>query len=378
MPTSSNNLITILRQEMEANNGSISFDRFMALALYHPQYGYYCREPFTIGELGDFTTAPEISPLFGACVAQACQESFPFLPSRHLLELGAGSGRLAVDVLTTLAHNQALPDHYFIYEISPLLRQKQQSLLQEHCAFFYENITWLTELPEQFEGILIANEVLDALPVARFRIENNQGLECQVSLKNDQLIWKFTTPSPAIQAQVEALLQKYALPATYESEISLALPTFIEKLAGLLKTGIMLLIDYGYSEAEYYHPERNSGTLTCFYHHHKDEDPLSQPGEKDITAHVNFTQLAELAVEYGCEVSGYTTQAAFLLEHGLLTLAAQAEENMNENQIFKMNQAIKTLTFPTEMGEVVKVMRLSKNLYHSLPGFAFNDRRRDL
>jgi SAM-dependent MidA family methyltransferase len=378
MPTSSNNLITILRQEIFANNGSISFDRFMALALYHPQYGYYCREPFAIGKHGDFTTAPEISPLFGACLAQACKKSFPFLSSRHLLELGAGSGRLAVDLLTMLAQHNALPDHYFIYEISPLLRQKQQSLLQKHCTFFYEKITWLTELPQQFEGILIANEVLDALPVTRFRIDNHEIKECRVSIKNDQLIWKYTTPSPELQTRAEALHQQYALPEAYESEISFTLPPFIEKLATLLKTGMMLLIDYGYGEAEYYHPKRRSGTLTCFYQHHKDENPLSQPGEKDITAHVNFTQLAELAIQYGCEVSGYTTQAAFLLEHGLLTLAALAEENMNENQIFTMNQAIKTLTFPTEMGEVVKVMRLTKNLDHLLPGFEFNDRRRDL
>lgn len=375
MTTHSVPLMQLIRSEIKAEGGIISFERFMQLALYHPEDGYYQAKSFTIGKTGDFTTAAEISPLYAYCFSSQCQQVFSNEPY-DILELGAGTGRFACDLLQKLSH---LPDHYYILEISEALRIKQREMIAAHLPDLLPRIIWLTELPKDFNGIMIANEVLDALPVTCFRIGENQIEERGVTWHEDQ--FTFTNCPPihaALTERAHYLQQTYALPIGYESEINFALTPFIKALSEHLKRGIILLADYGYGEAEYYHPERNKGTLNCFYQHHSHANPLILPGKQDITAHVDFTQVAIAATDAGCQLKGYTTQAGFLLNCGLNHFAEEAEKGLSTADLFTLHQAIKRLTLPQEMGERVKIMALSKNIDIPLYGFKTHDRRRDL
>lgn len=372
-------LSACIRKAIDDQGGQISFADFMALALYHPEFGYYNVDTLRLGAEGDFTTAPEISPLFARCFATSCMSIFSALHTKHILEVGAGSGRFAYDLLQELARLQQLPEKYMIYEISPGLRKQQQQFLKSTCPAFFDRITWLSELPACFTGIIIANEVLDALPVHCFRIENKEIKERCVTYHDDRFVWQLSEPTiNELTEEVNLLCERYNLENGYESEINLHMPAMIETIANALSSGMMLFADYGYGQQEYYHSARRQGTLTCFYQHRKHHDPLILPGLQDITAHVDFTRLADYAFHYGCELYGYTTQAAFLLGSGLLDLAAKEEENLSPTEEFKLHQAIKTLTLPTEMGERIKIMSLGKNIDVSLPGFTLQDRRRDL
>lgn len=369
-----------LRQEIDKHNGFLSFADFMEAALYHPQYGYYTAENFTLGRQGDFTTAPEISPLFARCFAKPVLNLAEQLGHSTVLELGAGTGRFACDLLLQLEQENALPSHYFIYEISETLRKKQQVFLQTHCPHLYSRLVWLDAPPSHFSGIIIANEVLDALPVHCFSIQETGAKERGVTLKNQTFAWDLRRPTaPFFSEKVEHLRQLYDLQAGYASEINLRLPAFLSPLIHGLKQGAILFIDYGYGQSEYYHPERNRGSLTCFYQHRRHDNPLLHPGLQDITAHVDFTRVIEETWEMGCELLGYTTQAAFLLDCGLMEMAKREEEKLSPIQAFTLHQAIKILTLPMEMGERIKVMGLTKNLPSLSPfGFRLQDRRRDL
>lgn len=373
-------LINCIRDAMLEKNGIITFAEFMSLALYHPQYGYYNSPDFALGKSGDFTTAPEISPLFAKCLARQCAQILEDVSFADILELGAGSGKLACDLLIELEHLEKLPIHYYIYEISPVLRTKQQDFLQRHCPQLISRIIWLEKLPEHFNGIVIANEVLDALPVNRFRIDGGEIKECGVSWNGQLFNWQVMPPSSKLQTVAKLLHLELALQDQYESEIHLALRDYIATLATMLQRGVMLFIDYGYGQREYYHPERTQGTLTCFYKHHRHADPFAFPGLQDITAHVNFTSVIDVAHDYGCDLLGFTTQAAFLFSCGLMDLASIEEKNIGANakEEFALHQAIKLLTLPTEMGEVIKVMALGKQINFPLLGFSHQDRRRDL
>ena len=373
-------LTQFILQEIHAHHGKISFSEFMQLALYHPEWGYYNAQTFTLGKSGDFTTAPEISPLFAACFAKQIMEISPHLSSNNILEIGAGSGRFAKDLLTTLNKHDQLPDHYYIYDISTSLRKKQKSFLRSTCPELFSRLIWLDELPEQFTGCVIANEVLDALPVHCFRIHQDDIQERYVSDDQQELTWQYASiSSPALAQRAKHIHDLYDLPTGYEFEICSQLKSFIHSLVKSIHKGVILFSDYGYGENEYFHPERHQGTLTCFYQHLKHSHPLWYPGLQDITSHVNFTHVIEEAVDAGCELAGYTSQAAFLLSCGLMDLAA---ENMgSEVEQFNMNHAIKLLTFPTEMGERVKIMAINKNIENlvtPLLGFRLHDRKRDL
>lgn len=378
MTTGSNALIEIIKQEIERQQGHISFSRFMELALYDPHYGYYFSENMRLGAYGDFTTAPEISPLFAMCFVRQSEEIFSQIRSKNILEIGAGSGKFASDFLQYASQKNALPDQYFILEISASLRKKQKELLQKTCPNFYKHIVWLDKLPTHFNGIIIANEVLDALPVDCFHIEKNNIKERLIAWK-DKFAWEIGEPKTKIFAKkVEELREKYHLKDGYESEINTHLDGFIAAIVGCLNEGAILFADYGYGQEEYYHPQRQQGTLTCFYHHQRNNDPLVHVGLQDITAHVDFTRVAEIATENGCQLAGFTTQAGFLFACGLMEFAAQASEGLSAADEFAFNQSIKTLTLPSEMGEVIKVMGLTKNVHTKLMGFSMQDRRRDL
>jgi SAM-dependent MidA family methyltransferase len=356
----------------------ISFARFMELALYHPEWGYYSTEHFHLGEHGDFTTAPEISSLFAQCLARQIQQIHQSLALPSLLELGAGTGKLAGDLLTELEHLECLPDHYYIYEISAGLRKKQQDFLQTAYPRFYSRVTWLATLPENFSGTIIANEVLDALPVHCFQIEEDNIREKCVAFDHHQFVFKLCEAASPLQEEVSALRDLYSLPNGYESEINLHVHDFIAALAHSLKKGIILFADYGYGQREYYHRERSKGTLTCFYRHQKHDNPLVMPALQDITAHVDFTRVIDKAVDNGLSLLGYTSQAAFLLACGLTELVTAAEKNLTQAEELKLHHAVKLLTLPTEMGERIKFMALGKGAELPLLGFRLQERRREL
>lgn len=377
--TYSAKLIDVIRQEIQQAGGFISFARFMELALYAPGLGYYSAGQHKFGKGGDFVTAPEISPLFSQCVAMQCQQILCELGGGDILELGAGSGVLAKDVLLELEHLDSLPEHYYILEISADLRERQYKLLTQHCSHLLPRVSWLDKLPiTALHGIIIGNEVLDAMPVHCFRIDNSGIKERCVTWDHDHFAWLLTEPTTLELTQhVESLIQEYGLVDGYESEVNLMLPAWINSITSSLNKGVILLFDYGYGRAEYYHPERKMGTLMCYYQHNRHDDPFKLTGLQDITAHVDFTTVAENGCAAGCTLAGYSIQATFLLYCGLLDLA-QRDETISLIDNVNQAQMIKKLMLPSEMGELVKVIALSKNYMKSLRGFVLPDRRRDL
>lgn len=373
----SEKLISLIRQEIQREN-SISFARFMELALYAPGLGYYSAGAHKLGAQGDFITAPELSPLFAQCIARQCQEVLMNLEAGSILELGAGSGVLARDLLLELEKLQSLPEHYYILETSADLRERQQTLLKSSCPHLFSHIIWLDQLPtEAINGIILANEVLDALPIHCFRTEEGSIYERNVTWENDTFTWKLTPPSTdELKERAGKIHQQHELADNYESEINIILPYWIKSIANTLKKGVFLIFDYGYGEREYYHPDRTHGTLMCYYQHHKHSDPFILPGLQDITAHVDFTAVVDSALAAGFSFRGYTTQASFLMACGLLQLCDT--EKLSEVEAFRQNQIIKTLTLPSQMGEAIKVMALSKEIDFPLIGFSLHDRSRDL
>lgn len=367
--TEINKLSRLIHDEITQSGGHITFARYMELALYAPNLGYYSANQQKFGKDGDFITAPEISPLFGKCIANQCEEILKNLQGGSLLELGAGTGRLACDVLLALEEKNQLPENYFILEISPDLRIRQRNLLTKECPHLLSKIHWLNELPNSFSGVILGNEVLDALPVNCFTITANGIKERSVGVNNEGFHWKLTEPTQTMAPWLDDI-DYY-----YESEINLQLPAWLSALNQCLRQGAILFFDYGYGRQEYYHPDRNTGTLMCHYQHHRHTDPFKWVGLQDITAHVDFTQVAESALEAQLAVKGYTTQTSFLLSCGLLDLANQ---DLSELEKYKQNQSIKKLTLPSEMGEIIKVMALTKEYGHPLLGFHLYDRRKDL
>lgn len=370
-------LANIIREKIAANGGTLSFASFMELALYHPA-GYYFADDFQLGHEGDFTTAPEISPLFARCFANQCLQITKQINVSDILEIGAGSGAFACELLRSLAATGSPPDHYYIFDISPTLRKKQRDYLLAYCAQLIDRVIWLDKLPTHFSGTIIANEVLDALPVHCLQIQNNTVYERVVVVENEGFNWTLQPATGSLLVAAEQLLNDCTLADGYQFEINLGLNDFIQSLANSLSSGVILLADYGYGRREYYHPERRNGTLSCFYQHRLHNNPLLLPGKQDITAHVDFTAVAEAAVAAGLEVIGFTTQSAFLLANGLMELAEQEESLLSESERFKLHQAIKTLTLPTEMGDVIKIMGLVKGQEPVLSGFALLNRLRDL
>lgn len=378
-------LIEHLKDTIVDENHCISFASFMELALYHPQFGYYNADHFHLGgENGAFMTAAEISPLYAQCFAKQCLQLFHHYTEPYILELGAGSGRFAYELLSALEKDQACPTHYYIYDVSLQLRKKQQNFLQQMCPQWLSRITWLETLPDQFSGIIIANEVLDALPVHCFKVNETEIKEKCISInQHQQLSWKLVdSKHPELIHEVNEIYHRYHLPNHYESEINLQLQKFIASLAQLLKQGTILFADYGYGQQEYYHPERITGTLATIYQGRHLNDPLQYPGQQDITAHVDFTRVADYAIQNSLSLAGYTTQAAFLLSLGLMDFAEALTKNQSDADVFRMQQAIKYLTLPSEMGERIKIMALNKNVVmesgERLLGFNFKDNRREL
>ena len=364
-------VVAHLRDAIAAAGGAIPFARFMELALYAPGLGYYSAGAHKLGAGGDFITAPEIAPLFSRTLARAIVPLLEALPDARLLEVGAGSGRMAADVLAELAARARHPG-YAILERSAELRARQQATLA--AAGLADRAEWLDELPAHFTGIVLANELLDALPVHRVVWQEGELHEAWVGWEADGFVWRLgPLTDPRLAGRFAAIRERVPdLPDTYVTEINLAAEDWIATLGERLERGAILLIDYGYGRAEFYHPQRREGTLTCHYRHHRHADPFFRPGLQDITAHVDFTAMADAALAAGLRVAGYTTQAHFLLGSGLPELAGFSDDP--RQQLETANQ-IRRLTLPQEMGETFKVMLLTQDLDMALPGFALRDLR---
>lgn len=373
----SEHMVKLLTDQIVKFGGRLSFDRFMELALYAPGLGYYSAGSRKFGDSGDFITAPETSNLFARCLARQCRQVLDEIGGGDVLEFGAGSGVLAADLLLELQTLGSLPDRYLIVEVSPDLKARQQALLKQRLPELTDRIVWLEGFPRAgFRGLVVANEVLDAMPVHRFRVEQERVREQYVELAEDRLRLTWGEASPALLNAVQQLQEMTrGLPADFESELNLRAAPWLRALSEKLTAGLILLIDYGYSRAEYFHPQRNQGTLMCHYRHRAHADPLFFPGLQDITANVDFTSLAEAALEVGLKVVGYTTQAFFLLGCGLERLLSESNPE-DVQRHFLLMQGVKRLTLPSEMGERFKVLGLSRGLSAAVPiGFSLQDMR---
>jgi SAM-dependent MidA family methyltransferase len=370
-------VVQAVRDAIATHGGWLAFDDYLRIVLYAPGLGYYSAGSVKFGRGGDFVTAPELSGLFGRCVARQCAQILQ-LTGGDVLELGAGTGALAVSVLQGLYKLQALPQHYYILEVSADLRARQERRFASLPQALRARLRWLDALPATpIAGVMLANEVADALPFKRFTVTADAPLEGGVALSPEGALIEAERPADALLAAEVALLGaslSAPLPPGYRSELCPILRPWIAALGACLSRGAALLIDYGLGRREYYHPQRGQGTLRCHFRHRAHEDALLYPGLQDITAWVDFTRAAEAAVEAQLEVGGYCTQAAFLLANGIesdLAASAGAEQA-------RLASEARLLLLPGEMGESFKVMALTRGLVAPLRGFEYQDLRRSL
>jgi SAM-dependent MidA family methyltransferase len=350
----------------------------MRLALYAPGLGYYSAGATKLGSGGDFVTAPEISSLFSRCLARQCADVLQDTRG-DVLELGAGSGRMAADVLTELAALDCLPERYFILEVSADLAERQRTRLAELPRELSSRVQWLDRWPERvMRGVVLANEVLDAMPVERFVLRTRPGgLDVRalgVGLSRDGFEWRETSPSPELMHAVADIVEALPapLPDGYVSEVCLAFQPWIASLAAQLEQGVALLIDYGLPRAHLYHPERSAGTLRCHFRHRAHDDPFINVGLQDITAWVDFTRVAEAADSAGLEVLGFASQAAFLIGAGMESLLTAGMQLAGEDIVARSRLAgeARRLMLPGEMGEIFKVIALGRGYGSPLAGFS--------
>jgi SAM-dependent MidA family methyltransferase len=361
-------LCEVIRRDIAAQGGWIPFSRFMELALYAPGFGYYTAGARKFGDEGDFVTAPELSSLFGRTLARQLVEVMR-ASTHHILELGAGSGKLALDILTELERLNELPESYSILEVSADLRQRQQALLTEKLPHLAARLHWLDALPEKMSGAVFGNEVLDALPVHLLHWSDGRHFERGVTNKANHFVWKDQ------QLETPALLdiaKNLKVPNGYLSEVSLTARGLITSLCERMDKGALLFIDYGFGAREYYHPQRTSGTLMCHYRHHAHDDPFYLPGLQDITAHVDFSAIAEAAIDNGAHFLGYTAQAHFLFNNGIAEYLGEVSPD-DVKAYAPLSAQLQKLTSPAEMGELFKVIALGMKLDQPLAGFLRGD-----
>ena len=353
----------------------------MEQALYAPGLGYYSAGAVKFGPDGDFVTAPELSPLFSNCVARQCEEILEQAGGDTVLELGAGSGRLACDLLRELAARGSAPREYWILETSAELRDRQSRLLCGELPDGATRIRWLDRLPEsRFSGAILANEVLDAVPVHRVKLSRDRIDELRVSWKNSRFAWHEQPADDALDTTARRILTgiQWPFPDGYVTEIRGGLAPLVASWAQTLDAGALLLLDYGYPRREFFHPQRRDGTLLCHYRHRVHSDPFLYPGLQDISAAVDFTAVAEAASCAGLDVCGFTTQAHFLIGCGLEEITARCSEGGTRARLEAARQ-VKLLTLPGEMGEQVKAIALGRQLpARGLAGFAAADQRQRL
>jgi len=369
----SGRLTAFIAEDLRARGGWISFARFMELALYAPGMGYYSAGSRKFGAAGDFVTGPELSPLFGRCIARQLAELVAQgVPD--IVEVGAGSGALAADILRELAALERLPERYLILEVSADLRERQQATLAERAGPWRDRVQWLEVLPAHLHAVVLGNEVLDAIPTQIVRMQGSGLQEIGVTLDEaGALVW---APRPA-QGELLVAARELALPDGYQTEVNLAARAFVQSFARLLDRGMLLLVDYGFPARELYHPQRAQGTLMCHYRHHAHDDPLVLVGLQDITAHVDFTAVAHAGVAAGMEVLGYANQAHFLINCGITDLLSGVSPD-DVHTYAPLAAHAQQLLSPTEMGELFKVIALGKGIAGPLRGFARGDKSHTL
>ena len=362
-----------IREEITARGGTVPFSRFMELCLYAPGLGYYRNSTAKFGPAGDFVTAPEISDLFGACLSRQVLQVLDGVPGGVVLEVGAGSGRLAAQILQSLAAHGFEPP-YLVLEPSAELRRRQAAYLREQGLG--GRVEWMDGLPDfGLRGVVVANEVIDALPASRFEVTGDEVREAYVGWRDGAFSFEWRPASTPLERAWEEIRRdiEAALPPAYLSEVILAAPAWVETMAARLERGLLLLLDYGFPRRELYHPERSDGTLACHYRHRVHHDPFFRPGLQDLTAHVDFTALARAGESAGLEVAGFTTQAEFLLATGLLEEGAGFAPG--SEAYLRFAQEVKRLTLPAEMGEAIKVLAMSRGVEGPLLGFSGRDHR---
>jgi len=379
----SDSLATLIGETIDAAGGWIGFDRYMSLALYAPGLGYYSGGAAKFGrdmrDGSDFITAPELSPFFARTLAR---QFAPLLAQGlpRLLEFGAGTGRLAADLLLALEQEGQLPETYGIVELSGELRARQQDTLSQRAPHLAARVQWLDTLPERFEGIIVGNEVLDAMPVRLFARTggrwHERGVARSVPGDDSTAAHAFTFEDRLVPAHAipDAL---HAMPGDHDivTETHAEADGFARAVGAMLTRGAAFFIDYGFPSGEYYHPQRSGGTLMCHYRHHAHPDPFLYPGLQDITAHVNFSGIAHAAVDAGLDVSGFTSQARFLMNAGITDLLMTLDPS-DTRAFLPAANAVQKLLSEAEMGELFKVIALTRGLDGSEPlaGFARGDR----
>jgi len=367
-------LLVHIKQKIDEAGGKLTFADYMNLCLYAPGLGYYSAGSYKLGEQGDFTTSPEISSLFSRTLARHIEDVFHQLEQKDILEFGAGSGKMAVDILLELEARQHLPDQYYIIEVSADLRQRQAKTIEELVPHLVNRVKWLDGIPENFIGVILANEVCDAMPVHCLQFHDGVVSERYIENSASNFQWcEGELSEPLLEeraAEIAVLIDDVDV---YTTEVNLAAEAWITSLAESLKHGAVFVIDYGYSQADYYHPQRSSGTLMCYFQHQGHDDPLVLQGLQDITAHINFTALAQSAADNGLDVEGFQSQADFLLAGGITELVTDSDND--EWRALQQVNEIKQLTLPSAMGESFKILTLGQNLKQLLPRLQLGDRR---
>ena len=357
--------------------GVLPFDQYMDAALYARGLGYYASGTRKFGEGGDFVTAPERGPLFGWCLAHEVGPVLKAIDAPYLLEFGAGSGALAQSLIEALSKEGQLPSRYCILELSPDLRDRQRRRLEPLAKRYGLTIEWLEQMPsEPLRGVILANEVVDAFAVTRFRVIEGRPWRAGISIDEDEFAWEWIDDLDPDSGAAN-IVRRHELVEGYISEVCPRADAWIDTLGHCLEQGLAIVIDYGFPAREYYLPERSQGTLRCHYQHRVHNDPLIFPGIQDVTCHVNFSALAEAGRAAGFDLLGYTSQEAFLLALGLLDLATPQPDD-DEKVMLARAAEVKQLVLPSQMGEAFKVMALGKGVGEALSGFKLRDRRLSL
>ena len=351
-----------LIQHINTRDGWISFEEFIDFVMYKPGLGYYSAGAEKIGHSGDFTTAPEISKLFGMALANQITPILDHYQSPSIIEIGAGTGKLAFDIMTQLNDYQVNFDRYYILELSADLKQRQQSMLSHLPTKTLNKIVWLDSIPvDSIDGVIIANEVIDALPFTRFKSQNGQVYELGISVEDNQLIEQPRLADEMLSNTVDSIAKEIGMTFQdgYTSEIRINFGSWFRTIESMLSSGSIFFVDYGYSRQEYYDEERTNGSMICHYRNVAHEDPLSNLGIQDISASVDFSQLADVALQRNIEVGFFTSQADFLINAEILGVI---ESVIDEGLKMRLTQEVKQLLLPNQMGEVFKCMLLNKNI----------------
>ena len=374
----SGRLFARITEAIAREGGWIGFDRYMQLALYEPGLGYYSGGARKFGPQGDFVTAPETSALFGACLAQQCVQWFDEA-APCVVEFGAGSGALAAQVLTELAALGVDGVGYRIVELSGELRSRQRDTIRARAPQWADRVEWLERWPASISGVILGNELLDAMPSRVFHLQAGVVLERGVGVDDGRLVWRDRAADPAFDREVRLVLREawgdpQGWPDDYVSELCEQAPAWVREAARRLERGAMLLIDYGFPRAEFYHPHRVSGTLMCHYRHFAHPDPFLHPGLQDITTHVDFSAIAQAAESSGLDCLGYTSQAHLLLNLGLLDRLSRTPAE-SAALYLPQSQAVQRMVSESEMGELFKAIAFGRGVADDAAGFARGDRR---